>query len=75
MALRGVPHRSRGHRAPGAVTTSRPQRQEDLRLVDALQHTEEHGEVCPVGWNKGKQAMKESPAGVAAYLKDNAAKL
>jgi peroxiredoxin 2/4 len=49
--------------------------EETLRLVDALQHTEEHGEVCPVGWNKGKQAMKESPAGVAAYLKDNAAKL
>src|SRR5690606_200265 len=28
--------------------------EETLRLVDALQHTEEHGEVCPMGWNKGK---------------------
>lgn len=49
--------------------------EETLRLVDALQHTEEHGEVCPVGWNKGKASMKESPQAVAAYLKDNAAKL
>lgn len=49
--------------------------EETLRLVDALQHTEKHGEVCPAGWNKGKQAMKENPAGVAAYLKENASKL
>jgi peroxiredoxin (alkyl hydroperoxide reductase subunit C) len=48
---------------------------ETLRLVDALQHTEEHGEVCPVGWTKGKTAMKANPQGVASYLKDNAAKL
>ena len=49
--------------------------EETLRLVDALQHTEEHGEVCPAGWQKGKTAMKANPAGVAAYLKENAAKL
>lgn len=49
--------------------------EETLRLVDALQHTEEHGEVCPAGWNKGKTAMKGTPQGVAAFLKDNAAKL
>ena len=49
--------------------------EETLRLVDALQHTEEHGEVCPAGWNKGKTAMKETPQGVASFLKDNAAKL
>ena len=48
---------------------------ETLRLVDALQHTEEHGEVCPVGWTKGKTAMKANPQGVASYLKENAAKL
>ncbi len=48
---------------------------ETLRLVDALQHTEEHGEVCPAGWNKGKTAMKENPQSVASFLKDNAAKL
>ena len=49
--------------------------EETLRLIDALQHTEEHGEVCPLGWNKGKTAMKPNPAGVATFLKDNASKL
>src|SRR5687768_2643733 len=49
--------------------------EETLRLVDALQHTEEHGEVCPAGWNKGKTAMKANPQGVSSFLKDNAAKL
>ncbi|MFC1748970.1 peroxiredoxin [Pseudomonadota bacterium] len=41
---------------------------EMLRLVDALQFTEEHGEVCPAGWNKGDEAMKPDADGVAAYL-------
>jgi peroxiredoxin (alkyl hydroperoxide reductase subunit C) len=41
---------------------------EMLRMVDALQYHEEHGEVCPAGWQKGKAAMKESPDGVAEYL-------
>jgi peroxiredoxin 2/4 len=49
--------------------------EETLRLVDALQHTEEHGEVCPAGWNKGKAAMKANPQGVSSFLKDNATKL
>lgn len=49
--------------------------EETLRLVDALQHTEEHGEVCPAGWNKGKAAMKADPKGVASFLKDNASKM
>lgn len=49
--------------------------EETLRLVDALQHTEEHGEVCPAGWNKGKTAMKANPQGISSYLKDNASKL
>jgi peroxiredoxin (alkyl hydroperoxide reductase subunit C) len=46
-----------------------------LRLVDALQFNEEHGEVCPAGWQKGDKGMKASPQGVAAYLADNASKL
>lgn len=46
-----------------------------LRLVDALQFTEEHGEVCPAGWNKGDKGMSASPEGVAKYLAENAAKL
>jgi peroxiredoxin (alkyl hydroperoxide reductase subunit C) len=49
--------------------------EETLRLVDALQHTEEHGEVCPAGWNKGKTAMKANPKGVAEFLKANAGSL
>ena len=48
---------------------------ETLRLVDALQFTEEHGEVCPAGWNKGKTGMKASPQGVAEYLAKNASEL
>ncbi|MBT0962019.1 peroxiredoxin [Denitromonas iodatirespirans] len=45
---------------------------EMLRVVDALQFTEEHGEVCPAGWNKGKAGMKASTDGVAAYLSEHA---
>ena len=45
---------------------------EMLRVVDALQFTEEHGEVCPAGWNKGKAGMKASTEGVAAYLSEHA---
>lgn len=41
---------------------------EALRMVDALQHHEEHGEVCPVGWNKGDDTMVETPESVANYL-------
>ena len=45
---------------------------EALRLVDALRFHEEHGEVCPAGWQKGKAGMKANPAGVAAYLAEHA---
>lgn len=48
---------------------------ETLRIIDALQFNEEHGEVCPAGWHKGQAAMKDTPAGVAAYLKQHGAKL
>jgi peroxiredoxin 2/4 len=40
-----------------------------------LQFHEEHGEVCPAGWKKGDAGMKANPAGVAAYLAENAGKL
>ena len=46
-----------------------------LRLVDALQFTEEHGEVCPANWKKGDKGMTASPEGVAAYLSENASSL
>ncbi len=48
---------------------------EMLRMIDALQFTEEHGEVCPAGWQKGKSGMKGSTEGVAAYLANNADEL
>lgn len=48
---------------------------EMLRMVDALQFTEEHGEVCPAGWQKGKKGMTASPDGVARYLAENAKEL
>ena len=41
---------------------------EALRMVDALQFTEEHGEVCPANWRKGDEAMKPTADGVAEYL-------
>ena len=41
---------------------------EALRMIDALQHFEENGEVCPANWSKGKEAMKESHSSVASYL-------
>lgn len=41
---------------------------EALRMVDALQHFEENGEVCPANWQKGTEAMKETHDGVASYL-------
>jgi peroxiredoxin (alkyl hydroperoxide reductase subunit C) len=48
---------------------------EMLRMVDALQFTEEHGEVCPAGWNKGDAGMTPTSGGVADYLAANAEKL
>ncbi|MCW9709380.1 peroxiredoxin C [Avibacterium sp. 21-586] len=48
---------------------------EMIRMVDALQFHEEHGEVCPAQWEKGKEGMTGSPEGVAKYLKQNADKL
>ncbi len=46
-----------------------------IRLVDALQFHEEHGEVCPAGWNKGDKGMDASPNGVAQYLAEESDKL
>ncbi len=48
---------------------------EMLRMVDALQFHEEHGEVCPAGWTKGDAGMNANPKGVADYLSQNADKL
>ncbi len=48
---------------------------EMLRLVDALQFTEEYGEVCPAGWQKGDSGMKPTTEGVSDYLASNVKKL
>ncbi len=44
---------------------------EALRMVDALQHFEEFGEVCPADWKKGGKAMKATAEGVADYLSNH----
>ena len=41
---------------------------EMIRLVDALQYVEKHGEVCPANWEEGKDAMQATREGVAEYL-------
>jgi len=46
-----------------------------IRLVEALQFTDEHGEVCPAGWNAGDKGMDASPDGVAEYLAENSGAL
>ena len=46
-----------------------------LRLVDAVQFADEHGEVCPAGWKKGQVGMKASPQGVAEYLAEHSGRL
>ena len=48
---------------------------EMLRMVDALQFHEQHGEVCPAGWTKGKAGMQANPEGVAAYLAEHSKSL
>ena len=45
---------------------------EALRMVDALQFTEQHGEVCPANWKEGDEAMKPTAEGVAEYLAKHA---
>lgn len=41
-----------------------------IRLLDALQHVEQYGEVCPAGWHKGMKAMKATQESTACYLAD-----
>ena len=48
---------------------------EMIRMVDALQFNETHGEVCPAGWQKGATGMKDTPNGVADYLSKHANEL
>ena len=45
---------------------------EILRLIDAIQYHREHGEVCPAGWEHGKEGMHANTQGVKAYLSQHA---
>ena len=44
---------------------------ETLRLVQAFQYTDKHGEVCPAGWKPGKKTMKPDVVGAKEYFKDS----
>ncbi len=44
--------------------------QETLRMVDALQHFETHGEVCPVNWHKGNAGLEPTHKGLKEFFKD-----
>jgi peroxiredoxin (alkyl hydroperoxide reductase subunit C) len=48
---------------------------EMLRLIDAVQFHEKHGEVCPAGWNKGDIAIKPTAEGIASFLNEKATDL
>ncbi len=41
---------------------------EAIRMVDALQHFEQHGEVCPANWNQGEKSMKPNTEGLKDYF-------
>ncbi len=49
--------------------------EEMIRMLDALKFFEEHGEVCPAGWQQGEEGMQPTAEGVAAYLKKHAGDL
>lgn len=44
---------------------------ETLRLVQAFQFTDEHGEVCPANWKPGKKTMKPDPVGSKDYFQSS----
>lgn len=43
---------------------------EVIRVIDALQFTEEHGEVCPADWKKGDKALAATQEGISSYLSE-----
>ncbi len=44
--------------------------EEALRVIDALQFTEENGEVCPANWHKGEKGLAATQEGMSSYLSD-----
>ncbi|KAF9971462.1 C-terminal domain of 1-Cys peroxiredoxin [Actinomortierella ambigua] len=45
---------------------------ETLRLVEAFQFTDEHGEVCPIGWQKGQATIKPDVSGSKEFFASSA---
>ncbi|KAG0031816.1 Peroxiredoxin-2 [Podila clonocystis] len=45
---------------------------ETIRLVEAFQFTDEHGEVCPIGWQKGQSTIKPDVAGSKEFFANSA---
>ena len=41
---------------------------ETLRLVQAFQYTDKHGEVCPAGWKPGKETIIPDPTEKKKYF-------
>ena len=46
-----------------------------IRMIDTMLFTNEYGEVCPAGWQKGDEGMKANTEGVADYLAHHSDKL
>jgi len=75
VALRGLFLIDKGGVVRHAVINDLPlgrSVEEALRMVDALQFFEQHGEVCPANWHRGEEGMKADAAGVAKYLASHA---
>lgn len=74
VALRGLFLIDRGGVVRHAVINDLPLGRnvdEALRMIDALQFFEQHGDVCPANWKQGEAGMKPTADGVAAYLSKN----
>lgn len=48
---------------------------EMIRLIDAIQFHEKHGDVCPAGWVKGEIGIKPTEEGIAQFLATKAEEL
>lgn len=75
IALRGLFLLDKGGIVRHAVINDLPLGRnvdEALRMLEALQFFEAHGEVCPANWKPGEDGMKPSAEGVAAYLAKHA---
>lgn len=48
---------------------------EAIRMVDALEFHQKHGEVCPANWKPGKATIKPNPEGIKNYLSKNSGEI